>query len=249
MKQTFLKNEPTILTVTGLVGMGISLIWAIKTTVDATHIIDAEKQKQGVMKLSKKELFKKTWKLYLPVVLSTGLSTASIIAGHHISEKRGAAMAAAYTVASSALQTYQSKVAEIAGSEVKKQVETAIATDQVTEADAKQKDSDKTMIVFDGGNDVLFVDEFGYQFYSNTNKVVKAMNDIITKSNNGYGTFSVGDFYSALGLKPGPIYDSLGWTSVAAGGKGFPELKFEPSENNGKLCYKIWFNIWPTSLV
>ena len=60
-------------------------------------------------KLTLKEVFKETWKLYLPVVISTAVSIPCIITGNRVSNKRNMALAAVYTISETALQEYREK--------------------------------------------------------------------------------------------------------------------------------------------
>ena len=75
-----------------------------------------------------KETFKLTWKLYLPVALSTVASIPCIVMSNKVSNKRYAALATAYTISEAALQEYQEKTKEIVGEKKAKQITEAHLT-------------------------------------------------------------------------------------------------------------------------
>ena len=115
LKPFLAKYEPEILMAMGISGMIFSTIWSVKATKTAVRKIDIKKEELNKDKLTLQEVVKETWKLYLPVVLSTAISVPCIIAGNRVSNKRNMALAAAYTISETALQEYQDKTKEVLG--------------------------------------------------------------------------------------------------------------------------------------
>ena len=125
IKPFMTKHQPEILMSMGIGGMIFSTIWGIKATNRAKDIITNAQDKEynkayhvvstDPYILTNKDKIKLTWKLYIPVVVSMAVSIPCIVAGNRVSNKRNAALAAAYTLSETVLQEYQEKTREIVG--------------------------------------------------------------------------------------------------------------------------------------
>lgn len=130
------KNSPTILVVTGVVGLGASAIMAAKATrrldpildehakqrVDiAAHAVDArDEQKQLVRLYSNTAL--EMGRLYGPTILVGTLSAASVLHGHSILKGRHLATMAAYTGLMEQYQAYRARVSETVGPDLERDI-------------------------------------------------------------------------------------------------------------------------------
>jgi Family of unknown function (DUF6353) len=130
------QNSPTILTVGGLVGFGVTTALAIRQTAKAQPVLqkieedltEARLQKtvehEGDVKAGQKVIVKAYAKAslqlaeeYWPVLAMGAASTAAIVAGHRIMLKRQASLVAAYSLLDAAFKAYRKKVAEVVGEE------------------------------------------------------------------------------------------------------------------------------------
>ena len=205
------KHQPEILMAMGLSGMIFSVVWGIKSTIIATRIIDAEKLKRDVDKLPLGDIFKLTWKLYLPVVLSTIISVPCIVAGNSVSTKRNAALAAAYTLSETALQEYQEKTKEIVGEKKEKDIREAVSSDLIS---SNYKNSSQVLITGDG--EALFYEPLsGRYFKSNWNKILKAANEINASAMGDIsGRISLTEWFDSIGLDGTGLSDDIGWDTT-----------------------------------
>jgi len=211
VKPFITKHQPEILMAMGLSGLVFSVVWGVKSTVIATRMVDAEKIKRGVEKLPFEDVVKLTWKLYLPVIVSTLISVPCIIAGNNVSTKRNAALAAAYTLSETALQEYQDKTKELIGEKKEKDIREAVSSDTVT---SNYRGGSQILITGDG--DALFYEPLsGRYFKSNWNKISKAANEINASAMGDIsGRISLSDWYYAIGLDPTELSYDVGWDTT-----------------------------------
>lgn len=132
------KHSPTILTVTGVVGMVGAGVLACRSTLKANEVVERHRDR-----LSKIHEAKELWdngdtvvegteysdedyrkdivvaysktvldfaKLYGPAILTAAVSIASILSGHNILRKRNLALSAAYAAVDKAFKEYRDRV-------------------------------------------------------------------------------------------------------------------------------------------
>lgn len=246
LKPFIARHEPEILMSMGISGMIFSVIWSIKATKIAVRRLDIKKAELQKDKLSVSEIAASTWKLYLPVAISIGLSVPCIIAGNRVSNKRNMALAAAYTLSETALQEYQDKTKEIIGDNGYKKIQESISENKVKES-YPESISGVTMI---GDGDSLFFEPLsGRYFKTNWNRVSKAANEM---NANAFGSMSgvitLGDWYDILGLSPTALDDTLGWT-ISDGNKGIIDISIDAVLTpDSQPCGAIRYNNPPKKL-
>jgi hypothetical protein len=128
------KNSPTILVVTGVVGLGATAVLAAKATRKLDPILDEhhksridiavnarssrDEQKQVVSLYAETSL--ELVKLYGPTLVVGTLSAASVLHGHRILKGRHLATMAAYTGLMEQYQAYRARVAETLGPDLER---------------------------------------------------------------------------------------------------------------------------------
>jgi len=247
LKPFIAKYEPEILMTMGISGMIFSTIWAIKATKIATRRIDILKSKLDKdCKLTSKEILKETWKLYLPVVVSTAVSIPCIIAGNRVSNTRNMALAAAYTLSETALQEYQDKTKEIVGDKKYEKIQESLSSD-VIQKTYKDGISNVTLI---GDGDSLFYEPLsGRYFKTNWNRIAKAANELNARAlSDMSGEIRLGDWYDILGLSATELDNTLGW-SIVNGKNGIIDISIDSVITpDNQPCGSIRYNTVPKSI-
>lgn len=128
------KHGPSIMVYAGAGGLvGAGVMACVKTThldeVKQAHkerVEEAQKQDEEVRRHELTRAYFKSAaeiaKLYLPSVLLGAASLASVLGGHNIIRKRGAAMAAAYASLDGVYRKYRERVAEMVGAEAENDI-------------------------------------------------------------------------------------------------------------------------------
>ena len=202
------KRSPGILAGLGVIGMFTAIGMAIHATPKAIVVLEAEAGNRGVEpgKLKPIDTVKTVGVYYIPTLATAVLSTFLIFEGFSISNKRHAALAAAYGLSEAALKDFQDKLVEVDGEKKLDKVRKAIAKDQV-----EKHPVENTEIVLTGNGETLCYEPLsGRYFKSDIDKIKQAVN-----RTNSYlvreGIISLNDFYYELGLDGTSIGRDIGW--------------------------------------
>lgn len=164
------------------------------------------------VKLSFWEKVKITAPVYWPAALAGGGTIFFIIFGHSVSQRRLAALGAAYQVSEATLKEYQQKVIETVGEKQHEAICDEIARDRM------EKDPITTKHIYSTGDgEHLCYDSWsGRYFKTDINKLkatVNELNAILLKE----GWVSLNDFYDRIGLDGLKKGEDLGWWMEKAG--------------------------------
>lgn len=207
LKLSLAKHSPEILTGIGIAGMVATTVLAVKATPKALEYIDAatyEKQEP----LTPVETVKTCWKCYIPATVTGVASVACLIGGSTVSNKRNAALAAAYSLSDTALREYREKVVETIGEKKEQAVRDAVAKDRVE----KNKPVQNNEVIVTGNGETLCYDWYTSRtFKSDIDKLKNAVNELNSQMlDEGY--VCLNDFYDALGIPSAGIGDKIGWS-------------------------------------
>lgn len=204
-------NSPVICTAIGVVGTVVTAVLTHQAALKADDILDADANHQlastGSYNPPKPmQHIKLVWPVYIPPVLAGATTIICIVASNKISNRRAAAIAAAYTISERAFAEYKEKVVEKIGEKKEKNVRDEVAQDRVN----RTSKNDREVVIL-GNGDVLFWDSLtGRYFNSNVEAIRKAVNDINFQiRNDNYASLS--DFFNKIGLPTTSLSEELGW--------------------------------------
>lgn len=225
------KKSPEILTGFGITGLFITTILAVKNTPEALRRIGKRKRELNVTKLSKAETFKVTWKCYIPSAITAAISTGCILGSHHISNKRNAALAAAYALSETAFKDYREAVEKTITKKEAEKVKDKIAQDKI-----EQNPLDNTDVILTGKGNTLFLDlTCGRYFRSDINFVKQAVNEANAELLQQQ-FISKNEFYAELCLDPTTDGYELGWDAT----NGLIKVDYSSQiAANGEPCITI----------
>jgi hypothetical protein len=214
------QNSAALLTgagVAGVIGTAALSIRAGLKTEQVINDLNQDKVNDTDERVSKTEIAKKVWPLYVPVVAVGSMSIACIIMSNRISAQRAAALAAAYGISQGRFEEYKAKVEEKIGLKKATDVNDSIVKDKM-EANPPSRE---VLILSD--SDVLFFDMLtGRYFRSTVQKIESAQNQINEELlDNKYASLT--DFYNMIGIDGTTITDELGWNQLTT---GLIEVKF-----------------------
>jgi hypothetical protein len=223
----------------GIIGIGTSLVLAVKATPKAMELIEQKKEEEKVEKLTVVDTVKTTWKCYIPTAVTTVATVMCLVKSNSEHTKRTAALATAYEFSRTALEQYKNKVVEVVGEKKANEVREEVAKE--TAEKAVSQTNSNVIVMNNGGDDVSCVDSLsGQLFPSSIDKINKAVNEInYTLLNEGYT--SLNTFYSLLGMETTRLGSELGWNIDY----GKLEVSYTTQINDDKPCLVIEYNILP----
>lgn len=247
------KHSPEILTGIGITGMITTTVLAVRATPKALILIEEEKRRQNnellekakregkedcvkIDKLKLIELFKTTWKCYIPSAITGVLSASCLISASSVNIRRNAALATAYSLSESALKEYQEKVIETIGEKKEHEIRDSVAKDKL-----KQDPVVSREVIFTGRGGTLCYDSISRYFECDIETIRKAENTINKRLLNEMYV-SLNDFYYEIGLRPSDVGDDLGWNM----NDGLVDLYFSSQiAEDGRPCLVINYRIAP----
>ena len=204
----FLKsNSPAILAAVGVSGTITTAYLTGVASFKAARTIDRMERKKA-RELDPKEKVELVWKMYIPPVVSGGVTVSAIVVGTAIGARRTAALAAAYSLTDKALGEYKAKVVEQLGEHKEGKIRDQLAQESV---DSNPPSGRELMIA--GPGNVLCYERFtGRYFHSDMETLRKAENTINAKLNREMYAY-LADFYDLVGLSDTSAAQDLGWDS------------------------------------
>ena len=150
------------------------------------------------------------WREFIPAAGIAAMTVSAIIGANHISTKRVAAFASAYSMAEKGFTQYKEKVLEKVGEKKEREVRDEVAKQQLADHPLK-----KSQIIITGKGDHLCFDTHsGRYFQGDIEKVRAAVNDINFEIlNSSENEASLSDYWTLIGLDSTPGSDDLGWNS------------------------------------
>lgn len=201
------KNSPELLVAIGIAGFVGTVIVAVKTTPKAVRIVE-QKEKKLNRDLTKKEIVKETWKLYVPTAITGVTSIACIIGGTAKNCKIKAGLAAAYTASEQSMKLYREKVIETLG-EKKEQ----IVRDEVEKERIKKNPVTNTEVIVTGRGKTLCYEPVSGRYFEFEIEQLHQAIDKLNKMIRDEYYVHLNEFYYLVGLPQNDCGDILGWNS------------------------------------
>lgn len=241
IKPFVVKHEPEILMGMGISGLIFSTIWGIKATFKVSKIIENYKKEHNLEKLTPREYFKLSWKHYLPVVISVGVSVPCIVCGNRVSNKRYAALATAYTISETALQEYRDKTRELVGEKKAQQIQEAVNEETIKKT---YHEGSSQIIMTNNGKSKFYEPLSGRYFESTWNDIQRAANELNARAlGDVAGIITLNDWFDALQLPRTSMGEEMGWSLTAFSGSSLIDISISShiAEDNtpcGAISYR-----------
>lgn len=253
--QTLKRASPTVLTILGAAGVAGTAYLAIKgdrkasnlryNAMDQKNRANLEKAKATgqdeveIKFLTREEVFKLTWKCYLPAA-SVGLATILCIFGANgLTRRQQAAITSAYALLDQAYKEYRKKVIELYGPDTDERVRANIAEEKLKKVDLEEPADGKR----------LFYDEFSGQYFERTMAEVMDAEYHLNREFILEGSAKLNDFYELLGLPKTKLGDVVGWdgeSGIAFYGYQWIDISHElVTMDDGLECYVLHMEFTP----
>lgn len=232
-------NAPTILTALGVTGLVTTAVLTGKASFKAAEVIRDEEDKHSTenatFQMMTRECVELTWKHYIPAVGTGAVSIACIVCANHISTRRTAALASAYSIAQEGFREYREKVLDKVGETKEKAIRDEVAQDSVT-----KNPPPSTLILTD--DNVLCKDAHsGRYFQSTLEDLKKAANDTNYQIlGNDYASLT--DYWERIGLSKTSESDEIGWNTDCQ----LEVLYGSALDDKNRPCITVDFRTIPT---
>ncbi len=242
VKMTVSEHSPEILTGLGIAGMITTTILAVKATPKALDLIaEAEDKKNDNghgEALTKVEVVKVAWKLYIPAAVTGVTSVACLIGAGSVNARRNAALATAYNLASNALSEFKEATLETVGEKKEQLIHNKVAEERINKEPVNQA----AIIVSGNGNTRCFDTITKRRFISDIEAIKKIVNELNRRMVNGEDYISLNEFYYELGLDGVSVGEDLGWNVT----RGLIEVDFSAQlDTDGVPCIVIDYTVAP----
>ena len=199
---------PIILTGMGVIGVGATVVMAIKATPKAMKVLDKAKEEKGE-ELTTVEIIKEVAPVYIPT-LAVGLATVSCIVGACVvNRRRQASLVGAYYLTNNAYKEYTDKVKELYGEETDTRIREAIAKDKRDEDIVAYVPGYNSFVQTEDKR--LFYDEYRKAYFEASMDEVRNAEYHLNRNFALRGCACLNEFYEFLGLEPIECGDVLGW--------------------------------------
>ena len=205
-KNEAIKHSPEILTIVGVAGMCATIIMVAKETPKALDIMTELKEESTDGKVSGKDIVVHVGPVYVPAIVTGVMSAGCIIGASAVNHKRNAALLAAYTISETALKEYRDKVIETIGEKKEKDIQEAVAREQV----AKNPIQSTEVFITPKGNTLFYDCMTGRYFTSDLEKIEKSLNNLNNRLMREH-YISLDELYYEWGLRPVQLGNELGW--------------------------------------
>lgn len=227
VKVSLSRHSPEILTGIGIAGMITTTVLAVKATPKALKLIEEKKEELNkksfddkmnengdlrdyheVNKLKFPDVFKATWKCYIPSAITAAASVACLVGASSVHIKRNAVLATAYQLSETALTEYREKVVETIGEKKEEVIREKVDKERIK----KNPVSKNEVIITEKGNTLCMDALTGRYFKSDIDKINKAVNAINNRILHDYSA-SLNELYNELNIPGVDIGNLLGWNS------------------------------------
>lgn len=250
--ETLVKKSPTILSVLAVGGVFTTVVMGIDATPKAMRLLDLERDQRekdsiaegyggAIDPMTKLEVIKVTWKVYLPTIAMGALTVSCIIGANSINMRRNAALASLYSLAETAMAKYQEKVIETIGETKEEKIRGGIIQDKL--------DNDPLFpdqIIQTGKGETLFWDSLSGQYFMSDVEIVRRIVNNFNKTLLTEMSLPINDFYMDLGIEPTALGEKLGWTTE----HGMLEIEFSSklTKNEKHPCIVLNYRFMPRKI-
>lgn len=230
-----IKNAPTILTAVGAAGVVLTAVAAGKASIKAKKALEDIPEDADIQDKAK---------VVAPIMAKPFLIGAAaifcIFYANHQHLKREAAIAAAYTLSSRALEEYEAKVIETVGKTKDAKIKNAIAEDSVT-----KNPPPSTIIIQAEGTKVPCQDWWTGQWFTSDIETLRSIEKGINKELKNSDDFvPVNYYYDRMGMELPGDGENVGWRKDDMNGEDF-EFEYDHILNQNIPTLVVRFNMKP----
>lgn len=199
-------NAPTILTVTGVIGVVSAVALSSDAALKSKQALEEASKKGEVPTAKKVQIYTVN---YIPTIFATAASITCLIGQFCVTKQRLSALAGAYILSERALSEYQDNIKEFIGSKKAQEVKDDIIKQHMID-NPPTKENTVTTTSMDP-NQHLWWDEYSGKYFPCTMEKLRLAEIRATEILRDDGEIEMNEIYSILGVPIAGCGDGVGW--------------------------------------
>jgi len=272
-KNQIIKAMPTVLFVTGIVGIFVSEVMVARDTLKAEKIIEEKsiyRQKDIIcdtpdgkpvfvnksFKEYAPEVIKATWKCYIPTALSTTITITSLVMSKRLTQKQILALSTAVASAGGLVTKYRKEIENRFGKDPLTEIDREVAEATMNEANPPVIETGHLLStgiddLSDGEGEYLFFDPFTKVKFRSTKLAVLGAKYYLNRNFSLGAEAPLSMFYAFLGLDLPEEYRYAGWDVSEMEDNGYYWIDIDlvrsdkPDPETGELYYILEYDMLP----
>ena len=272
-KNKITKAMPTVLFISGIVGIFVSEVVASRDTLKAEKVLYeknfklpdeptqyADNRTTVTLVPDKKTLIleevKATWKCFIPTVLSTTATITCLVMSKRLTQKQILALSTAVASAGGLVQKYRKEILDRTDTDILQQIDTAVAEAVMEEAKPPVIESSHLLStgvddLSEGEEEVLFFDPFTKTKFRSTRLAVMGAKYYLNRNFCLGSEAPLSMFYAFLGLNLPEEYSYAGWDVNEMNDNGYYWIDIDcvrsdkPDPETGEYYYILEYDLLP----
>ena len=233
-------HEPKICLIAGATTMVGGAVLTGVQTVKATRKIDELKAKHEIEKFSPVDIFKLTWKYYIPPLLVLGGGIGLLCRGYFSSVAALESSAISYKYLKDGFELYKENVKEVVGDKKESEIRAKIADKKLEEnPPPKEIDSGEKSPV--GSNLIWCLDSFSGRYFKSNIDKLKAVEANLNSALILDDWVPLNELYYQIGLDAVKAGDRNGWSNKS--GRGHITFKYDSTLVDGQPVLVLNYNV------
>lgn len=263
-KNKITKAMPTVLFISGIVGIFVSEVVAARDTLKAEailerhHIYKADEEHADGLPTTKEyvtEVVKQTWKCYIPSLVVTAGTVSALIASNRLTAKQMATLSAAIVSTGSLVQKYRKEILDRTDPDILRDIDTSVAQATMNEAKPPIIETGQRLSTshedLSDDREYIFFDPFTRMKFRSTKLAILGAKYYLNRN------FSLGSeaplamFYAFLGLELPKEYLYAGWDVNEMSDSGYCWIDIDcvrsdkPDPETGEYYYILEYDLLP----
>ena len=205
IKGLLIKNSPTILTATAVMGLFTTVGMAISATPKAVSLIEGEQEEIEDL-LTVPQIIRVSWKCYIPTAITGLLTIGCIIGANKINSRRNAALLGAYSLSEVLLKEYKAKVLETLGPTKERQIRDDVAKERLLKNPVSSSD-----IVATGRGETLCYEAISGRYFKSDIEHIRQCLNKLSRQMMSDTSITLNEVYNALDLRDTKLGDYISW--------------------------------------
>lgn len=267
-KNKIIKAMPTVLFISGIVGIFVSEVVAARDTLKAEKILNENIEPLEGSSIDDygnvvienkptyyKEVIKATWKCYIPTFVVTAGTVSALIASNRLTAKQMATLSAAIISSGSLVQKYRKEILDRTDPDILREIDTAVAEATMNETKPPVIETSHLLSTshedLSDSGEYIFFDPFTRMKFRSTKLAILGAKYYLNRNFCLGSEAPLAMFYAFLGLELPKEYLYAGWDVNEMSDSGYYWIDIDcvrsdkPDPETGEYYYILEYDLLP----